>query len=100
MPNQTENLVITATDDTATAFSSVATLTTQAILRCEDNALRWRADGTAPTATVGARMDVGDVLLFMGNDYNALLKRFQIINLTTGSNASIEGPGLDGFDRA
>jgi hypothetical protein len=100
MPNQRQHIAVTASDDSATTLGTITSTVTQALLRCEDNPLRWRADGTSPTASVGTRMDPGDVLVLSGNDYNDFLKNFEFINLTAGSNSSLEGAGLDGFDRA
>lgn len=37
-----------------------------ALLTLESGQIRWRADGTAPTATVGHVMDPGDVLTLSG----------------------------------
>jgi hypothetical protein len=90
----------TKTGDSAGSLGTIPTGTTQAILVCEDNSLRWRADGTAPTASVGHRMDVGDRLILAGNDYGDFLRNFSYINLTTSSNASLQVTFLNGFDRA
>lgn len=90
----------TKSDDNAGSIGTIPTGTTQAILKCEDNSLRWRADGTAPTASVGKRMDVGDEVLFVGNDYGDMLRNFSYINLTSSANASIQASFFSGFDRA
>jgi D-serine deaminase-like pyridoxal phosphate-dependent protein len=98
--NQLGHTDSTKTGDSAGGIGTIPTTTSQAILKCEDNALRWRADGTAPTATVGKRMDVGDELLLVGNHYGTFLEQFSYINLTPGSNASLQIVFLTGFDRA
>jgi hypothetical protein len=38
-----------------------------AIVTCEQVAVRWRDDGTAPTAAVGFPLAVGSVLTYSGN---------------------------------
>jgi hypothetical protein len=100
MPNSLGHTDSTKAADSAGGLGTIPTGTTQAILTCEDNSLRWRADGTDPTAAVGNRMDAGDRLLLFGNDYNAFLTNFSYINLTGGANASLQAEFLDGFDRA
>src|SRR6266481_7072417 len=44
---------------------------TLAIIVAESQAVRWRDDRTAPTATVGMPLAVGDVLIYDG-DLNAI----------------------------
>jgi hypothetical protein len=100
MPNHVGYVDVTKTDDTAGGLGTIGPSVTQASLKCEDNALRWRADGTAPTNDVGKLMNVGDELLLVGNDYGSFLNAFSFINDADGSNARIQGPLLDGFDRA
>jgi hypothetical protein len=98
--SQTQQLTITLADDNAAGFSTVQPTTHQAILTCEGNAIRWRADGTSPTATVGTRMAAGDTLILMGSDYNDFLKLFKIVNDTAGSNGTISGAGFSGLNMA
>ena len=100
MPSQLGHTDSTKSDDNAGSLGTIPTGTTQAILTCEDNSLRWRADGTAPTASVGVRMDVGDKMTLSGNDYGDFLRNFSYINLNSGSNASLQISFLNGFDRA
>ena len=38
-----------------------------AIIHCESQAVRWRDDGTAPTASVGMRLTVGSELKYDGD---------------------------------
>lgn len=40
---------------------------TVAYIRCEGQAVRWRDDGVAPTASVGMNLNVGDVLEYDGD---------------------------------
>lgn len=56
-----------------TSLSSAATVgtvpaaTDYAVIQVQDQQVRWRDDGTAPTATVGMLMSPGDVLKYDGN---------------------------------
>ncbi len=50
-----------------TSLSTVKTLTvpagtSYALIQCETQAVRWRMDGTDPTASVGMRLAVGEEL--------------------------------------
>ena len=91
-------LAVDATSGGVT-WTTVPAGTTQAILRCETAPVRWRADGTGPTATVGTPMNVGDTLLLVGNDYGDFMRRMKWIR-TTGTSGAIEGAFLNGYDRA
>ena len=46
----------------------------RAVIHCEAQAVRWRDDGTAPSATVGMRLQVGQEL-----DYDADLTKIKFI---------------------
>lgn len=94
-----EMLVITGSDSAA-GFASVAPTTHQALLVCEDKAIRWRADGTDPTSSVGVLMQAGDSLSLMGSDYQDMMRRFKIINVVSGQVGKIQGAGFSGLDRA
>lgn len=48
----------------------------------QDQPVRWRADGTAPTASVGAEANDGDEITIQGR---STLKAFQIIRHSEGS---------------
>lgn len=80
-----------------TSLSSAATLTvpavdnhglvhkpTQALIRCETQAVRWRDDGTAPTASVGMPLAVGDSLFYDGD-----LTRIQFIEQTASAKLNV-----------
>lgn len=60
----------------ATASPGAATGAEVAHLTLEAGQIRYRADGTDPTATVGHLMDPGDVLELSGAD---TLRRFRAI---------------------
>lgn len=48
----------------------------------QDQAIRWRADGTAPTSTVGAEANDGDELTIQGR---ATMKSFRVIRHSEAS---------------
>jgi hypothetical protein len=98
---QTSHIDDTKTDDTAGSVSGTFPTTfTQALVTFEDNSCRWRSGGTDPTAVIGTRQDPGDKVFFGGNDYADFMRGFSYINLTPGSNASVQIAFLTGFDRA
>jgi len=51
---------------TSTAVNAPAG-TRMAVITCTGQAVRWRDDGTAPTAAVGMPMAVNAVLVYTGN---------------------------------
>jgi hypothetical protein len=57
---------------------------TAAIIRCETQAVRWRDDGTAPTASVGMPLAVGDTLVYDGD-----LKKIQFIEQTASAKLNV-----------
>lgn len=57
---------------------------TLALIRCETQAVRWRDDGVAPTASVGMPLAVGDVL-----EYDGDLKSIQFIEQTGSAKLNI-----------
>jgi hypothetical protein len=100
LPNILGLAAISLADDNAAGFSSVPIGTTQAVLTVESNAVRWGDGAFPPTATTGNLRQPGDTILFVGNDYSDFLRRFQIINNTAGSNGTVKGVFMNGFDRA
>ena len=55
-----------------TSLSSSTALTvpqdaTRALIQAESQQVRWRDDGTAPTASVGMTLDAGSTLAYTGN---------------------------------
>lgn len=55
------------------------------LITVEDAAVRWRADGTAPTTTEGHLMNVGDVLNLTDRNYRTMLGNLKFIRTTTTS---------------
>lgn len=100
MPNITGLAAIALADDAAAGFTSVPISTTQAILKCETNNVRLGDGVSPPTASTGYLWTVGETLLFVGNDYGRFLVNLQIINAVAGSNGTIRGIFMTGFDKA
>ena len=48
-------------------LNGIATTPTVAMIIAEGQAVRWRDDGVAPTATVGMPLSVGAVLMYDGD---------------------------------
>lgn len=82
-----------------TSLGSATALTvpagaTFALIECEAQAVRWRDDGSDPTATVGMNMAVADVpLVFAGE-----LKRLKFIEVTSGAKLNIAYYGIVGVN--
>ena len=72
------------------AFSTLQTLTvptgaTCALIRTETNTVRWRDDGTSPTASVGMPLIPGDDYLF----YNGTLSVLAFIPATGSATLNV-----------
>lgn len=55
-----------------------------AIIQVATNSIRWRADGTAPTATSGLLVPAGANIEFMdlAEDYNGVILNFRAIGIS------------------
>lgn len=72
---------------TATAVSLTLPTNTRpshAIIQVTANSVRWRADGTAPTATSGILVSAGSNIEFMDPmfDYESIIRRIQFIGIS------------------
>jgi len=72
-----------------TSLSSAATLTvpqgtSMCLIQPETQSVRWRDDGTAPTASVGMLIAAGDVLEYTGRP-----KALKIIEVTTSAKLNV-----------
>ena len=76
--------ITTITTSTALTVPSNASW---AMIQCEAQPVRWRDDGTAPTATVGMMMAVGDILIYDGTIPNLTALRF--IESTVGAKLNV-----------
>lgn len=68
----TSTLVSTATFG-GQAAAGIPNGTTKLLIQCAAQAIRWRDDGTAPTAAVGYPLAVGVDFVFTGNFANLRL---------------------------
>lgn len=57
---------------------------TVALVQCETAAVRWRDDGTAPTATVGTLLQPGDLMTF-----DQRLDRLSFIQTAAGAKLNV-----------
>lgn len=76
-------------DDMATAQTLVAAASFPAgarivLIQAEGDSIRWRDDGTDPTAAVGMLLEAGQTLV-----YNGVLTKIKIIEVSTNSIANI-----------
>jgi len=55
-----------------------------AVIRCEGQSIRWRDDGTNPTASVGMPLNVGDVL-----EYDGDLKSIKFIQQSASAKINV-----------
>ena len=56
-------------------------------ITCETAAVRWRADGTAPTANEGHMLAANDSISFTGANYRQLLEKIEFIADTATAGA-------------
>lgn len=68
----------------AATVLTVPTGATRVVITCEAQAVRYRDDGTAPTATVGMPLAVGTALV-----YDATVSALQIIEQTSGAKCNM-----------
>lgn len=69
----------------STPLPSRPAVVRRAIIQAEAQAIRWRDDGTAPTATVGMLIPAGGELRYDGADMSA----FRMIQVTAGAIANV-----------
>ena len=55
----------------------------------ETDAVRWRADGTAPTATEGHVLAKDDSISFTGANYRQLLENIKFIKVTAAASLKL-----------
>lgn len=56
----------------------------EALIQCLDQNVRWRDDGTAPTASVGIRLHAGESFWYIGD-----VAKIQFIEETAGAELNI-----------
>lgn len=64
----------------ASGLPSIPAQATYVILIAETEGIRWRDDGTDPTATVGMLLPVNTIFIYAGD-----LSAFKVIAATTGA---------------
>ena len=87
----TQNALTVAGTASSLTLPSGVMRPTHAIIQVEGADIRWRADGTAPTATSGVLVRAGSNIEFMDPsiDYTGIIARFQAIR-TGGVSATVE----------
>ena len=61
----------------------------RAFITCEDDAVRWRGDGTDPTASVGHVLAKSDSIAFTNVNYRQFLKKIRFLRVTTDAKLRI-----------
>lgn len=83
----TTALAFASTNVRGGSGSTSDSLTSRAVLiTCNTNAIRYRVDGTNPTATVGHRLAPGETLLLCGIRN---ITKFRMIRDTADSNVAV-----------
>jgi hypothetical protein len=68
----------------STALTSIPTGAKLALIQAEAQTIRWRDDGTAPTASIGMTIAATVMLVYDGN-----LSRIRLIEATGGAIANV-----------
>jgi|WetSurMetagenome_2_1015567.scaffolds.fasta_scaffold214944_2 hypothetical protein len=63
------------------------------VISVSTDAIRWRADGTDPSATVGHLIDADGYISFTGANYESLLQAIKFIRVT--NDAALFGTCFD-----
>jgi hypothetical protein len=61
----------------------------RAFITCEDDSVRWRADGTDPTSTEGHEVTDGGYIELTGANYRQLLENITFIRVTSDAKLKI-----------
>ena len=77
----------TAVDLIADGSPTLPSKAKRAFITCETAAVRWRADGTAPTADEGHLLAAADSISFTGANYRQLLEMIEFIADTATAGA-------------
>lgn len=79
----------TAVSLTSNASTTLPSQCKRAFISCETDSVRWRADGTAPTATEGHELLADDSISFTGGLFRPTLERVQFIKVTNDAKLKI-----------
>lgn len=66
-------------DDATPPLSDFGSKVKRVMISCNTDAVRYRADGTAPTATVGHPLAAAATLILMDSNYESVLQNLQFI---------------------
>ena len=77
VPQGFEQLAIA---DTAIGLASIPDKATKAVMTVEDSTMRYRTDGTVPTATVGLRVFVGGTIVLNSRQQIVAFRSIRIGN--------------------
>ena len=80
---------VKAVSSTAVALPTIPTSAKRVYITTETDAVRWRADGTAPTDSVGHLLPKDDSISFTGANYRSLLDNIKFIRVTTDASLKI-----------
>ncbi len=61
----------------------------RAFITAENDAVRWRADGTDPTSSIGHVLAKNDSISFTSINYHGFLKKIRFIRVTTDATLRI-----------
>ncbi|KKN73880.1 hypothetical protein LCGC14_0396820 [marine sediment metagenome] len=63
--------------------------TKQAVITVEDDQVRYREDGTSPTASEGHLLEAGDVLQYLGGSHEQTLAAVKFIRVTADAKLKV-----------
>lgn len=66
--------------------ATISANVTHVYIQAEAQTLRWRSDGTAPTAAVGFNLTAGQILVLTRSEFT----NFRIIEATAGGIANVQ----------
>jgi hypothetical protein len=72
---------------TADASPNLPSTCNRVFITCETQPVRWRADGTDPTASTGHLLAKDDSISFTGVKYRQLLEKIRFIATVAGDGA-------------
>ena len=78
-----------AVSNTAVGAPSLPSKAKRMFITSETDAIRWRADGTNPSATEGHILAKDDSISFTGANYRQLLEAIKFIRVTTDATLKV-----------
>lgn len=80
---------VKSVSNTAVALPTIPAKAKRVYITSETDAVRWRADGTDPTAAVGHVLAKDDSISFTGANYRSLLENIRFIRVTNDASLKI-----------